>query len=65
MPALTPRDVHFALPVEEKAVSGLPGNARDGLFPLPVEEKAISGLPREPPEVLGELSRLGQLWDVV
>ena len=29
----------FPLPVEEKAISGLPGNARDGLFPLPVEEK--------------------------
>ena len=26
------------------AISGLPGNARDGLFPLPVEEKAISRL---------------------
>ena len=36
------------MPVEEKAVSGLPGNARDGLFPLPVEEKAISGSPGRP-----------------
>ena len=34
-----PRDCLFPLPVEEKAISGLPGNARDGLFPLPVEEK--------------------------
>ena len=32
-------DELFPLPVEEKAISGLPGNARDGLFPLPVEEK--------------------------
>ena len=39
----------FPLPVEEKAVSGLPShalgvlsrNACDGLFPLPVEEQAI------------------------
>ena len=42
-----PRDCLFPLPVEEKAISGLPRNAHDGLFPLPVEEKATSGLPRE------------------
>ena len=33
----------FPQPVEQKAISVLPGNARDGLSPLPVEEKAISG----------------------
>ena len=38
-----PRDCLFPLPVEEKAISGLPGNAHDGLFLLPVEEKAIMG----------------------
>ena len=38
-----PRDCLFALPVEEHAISVLPGNARDGLSSLPVEEKAISG----------------------
>ncbi len=43
MPALTPRDCLFPLPVEEHAISVLPGNARDGLSSLPVEEKAISG----------------------
>ena len=43
-----PRDCLFPLPVEEKAISGLPGNARDCLFPLPVEEKAISGSPGRP-----------------
>ena len=42
-----PRDCLFPLPVEEKAISGLPRNAHDGLFPLPVEEKATSGLPQE------------------
>ena len=42
-----PRDCLFPLPVEEKAISGLPRNAHDGLFPLSVEEKATSGLPRE------------------
>ena len=42
-----PHDCLFPLPVEEKAISGLPRNAHDGLFPLPVEEKATSGLPRE------------------
>ena len=47
MPALAPRDCLYPLPVEEKAISGLPGNARDGLFPLPVEEKALSGPPQE------------------
>ena len=45
-----PRDCLFPLPVEEKAISGLSGNARDGLFPLPVEEKAISGPPQEAQE---------------
>ena len=34
-------DVLFPLPVEEKAVSGLTGYARDCLFPLPVEEKVV------------------------
>ena len=43
MPALTPHDCLFPLPVEEHAISVLPGNARDGLSSLPVEEKAISG----------------------
>jgi hypothetical protein len=36
---LAPRDCLYPLPVEENAISGLPGNALDGLFPLPVEEK--------------------------
>ena len=34
----------FLLPVEEKVIAGLPGNARDGLFPLPVKEKVLSRL---------------------
>ena len=38
-----PRDCLFPLPVEEKAISGLPRNAHDGLFPLPVEEKQLQG----------------------
>ena len=33
-------DFLFPLPVEEKAVSGLPEYARDCLFPLPVEENS-------------------------
>ena len=41
-----PRDCLFPLPVEEKAISGLPRNAHDGLFPLPVEETATAELPR-------------------
>ena len=45
-----PRDCLFPLPVEEKAISGLPRNAHDGLFPLPVEEKATSGLHQEAQE---------------
>ena len=40
----------FPLPVEEKVIAGLPGNARDGLFPLPVEEKALSGPHQEAQE---------------
>ena len=39
-----PCDFLFLLPVEEKAIAGLSGNARDGFFPLPVEGKALSGL---------------------
>ena len=54
-----PRDCLFPLPVEEKAISGLSGNARDGLFPLPVEEKAISGLTRKALGVLGGRARDG------
>ena len=40
----------FLLPVEEKAIARLSGNARNGLFPLPVEEKALSGFPQEAQE---------------
>ena len=40
-------DCLFLLPVEEKAIAGLSGNARDGFFPLPVEGKALSGLPQD------------------
>ncbi len=43
-----PCDFLFLLPVEEKAIAGLSGNARNGFFPLPVEEKALSGSPRRP-----------------
>ena len=42
-----PRDCIFLLPVEEKAIAGLSGNARDGFFPLPVEGKALSRLPQD------------------
>ena len=45
------------LPVEEKASSGLSGNARDGLFTLPVEEKLISGPPMRP-----KSGPLGVIW---
>ena len=45
-----PCDFLFLLPVEEKAISGFSGNARDGLFPLPVEEKALSGPHQEAQE---------------
>ena len=45
-----PCDCLFLLPVEEKAIAGLSGNARDGFFPLPVEGKALSGLPQDAQE---------------
>jgi len=45
-----PCDFLFLLPVEEKAIAGLSGNARDGFFPLPVEGKALSGLPQDAQE---------------
>ena len=43
-------DFLFLLPVKEKAIAGLSGNARDGFFPLPVEGKALSGLPQDAQE---------------
>ena len=52
-----PRDSLLPLPVEEKASSGLSGNARDGLFTLPVEEKLISGPPMRP-----KSGPLGVIW---
>ena len=52
----------FLLPVEEKAISGFSGNARDGLFPLPVEEKALSGPRREAQERPFSDDSGRQLW---
>ena len=53
----------FPLPVEEKVIAGLPGNARDGLFPLPVKEKVLSRLAgwlagRSPPRKLERIPSL-------
>lgn len=42
-----PCDCLFPLPVKEKVIAGLSGDARNGLFPLPVEEKALSGFPQD------------------
>ena len=57
-----PRDVLSPLPVKEKAISRLPGNARDSLFLLPVQEKAISGPKKKAQERPFSDDSCRQLW---
>ena len=43
-----PCDFLFLLPVEEKAIAGLSGNARDGFVPCLSRERRFEGTPRMP-----------------